>query len=63
MAADKRSEYVVEIGGVKHAFLLTEEDAANIKGAEKKSGAAKSIAEEQSKQVQAANKALAANTK
>jgi hypothetical protein len=56
--ADKRSEYVVEIGGQPHVFLLTEEDAAKYDGAKKSDGAAKKLAEESSKAMAAANKAL-----
>jgi hypothetical protein len=58
MAAPKRSEYVVEIGGVEHVLLLTEEDAKNYVGAEKKDGAAKAAAEKASKAQAAANKAV-----
>lgn len=61
--ADKRSEYVVEINGLEHVFLLTEDDAKNIKGAKKSEGAAKKVAAEASKAVAAANKAFVADNK
>lgn len=61
--ADKRSEYEVEIAGVKHVLLLTEDDASRYEGAKKKDGAAKAVAEEHSKAVAAANKALTAQNK
>lgn len=61
--ADKRSEYEVEIGGVKHVFLLTEEDAEKYPDAKKRSGAAKALAEEASKAQAAANKAAQAQNK
>lgn len=57
--ADKRSEYEVEIGGVKHVFLLTDDDAKKYPDAKKKDGAAKALAEEQAKAQAAANKAAA----
>jgi hypothetical protein len=58
--ADKRSEYVVQVGGVDHVFLLTEEDAEKYPGAKKKDGAAKALAEQASKAQAAANKAVQA---
>lgn len=56
--ADKRSEYVVEIGGQEHVFLLTEDDAKHYPGAKKKEGAAKALATESAKAMAVANKAL-----
>ena len=61
--ADKRSEYVVEVNGLEHVFLLTEDDAKNIKGAKKSDGAAKRLAGEASKAVAATNKAFTADNK
>jgi hypothetical protein len=57
--ADKRSEYEVEIGGLKHTLLLTEDDAKNLGNqATKKAGSAKALAEESSKATSAYNKAF-----
>lgn len=56
--ADKRSEYVVKIGGQEHVFLLTEEDASKYDGAKKKEGAAKAAATESAKAMATANKAM-----
>lgn len=61
--ADKRSEYVVQVGGVDHVLLLTEDDAKRYKGAKKVDGAAKKLATEASKAVAAANKALQPDNK
>ena len=62
--ADKRSEYLVKVGGIEHALLLDEDEAkAYGKNATKKDGAAKAIAEEQSKATAAANKAFTASNK
>lgn len=61
--AEKRSEYVVKIGGVDHVFLLTEEDAEKYPDAKKTKDAAKSIAEKASKEQAAANKATQAQNK
>lgn len=58
MAADKRSEYVVPIGGQDHVFLLNEEDADKYPKAKKADGAAKKMAESSAKAMAAANKAL-----
>jgi hypothetical protein len=56
--ADKRSEYVVKIGGQDHVLLLTEDDASRYVGAVKKEGAAKALATDATKALQAANKAV-----
>lgn len=61
--ADKRSEYVVPIGGVDHVLLLTEDDAKSYPGATKKSGAAKAIATEAAKAQAVANKAVVPENK
>jgi hypothetical protein len=63
MAAPKREEYVVEIGGIEHAVLLTDDDAKSYPNAKKKAGAAKAIAAEASKAQDAANKAAQAHNK
>ena len=61
--ADKRSEYVVPIGGLDHVFLLTPEDAEKYPDAKKKDGAAKDLAVEASKAQAAQNKAIQAQNK
>lgn len=43
MAKDNRKEYIVELGGVEHVFLLTPDDAERYPNA--KLGSAKAVAE------------------
>jgi hypothetical protein len=58
--ADNRKEYVVQIGGQDHVFLLTAEDAEKYDGAKQVTGAADKMATEAAKAQATANKALSA---